>query len=79
MIAQALTEKSLVLLTRGVVIRFVVRNFVCVIDDIRPESSLVETELFPRGALQFYTAKNMYVLCDVDDSRRTDHSAPLPL
>ena len=38
---------------------FVVRNFVCVIEDIRPESSLVETELFPRGALEFYTAKNM--------------------
>mmetsp|Transcript_25014 Transcript_25014/g.80842 ORF Transcript_25014/g.80842 Transcript_25014/m.80842 type:complete len:224 (-) Transcript_25014:3168-3839(-) len=38
---------------------FVVRNFVCVIDDIRPESSLVETELFPRGAIEFYTAKNM--------------------
>lgn len=40
-------------------LRFVVRNFVCVIDDIRPESSLVETELFPRDAIEFYTAKNM--------------------
>ena len=37
----------------------VVRNFVCVIEDIRPEPSLVETELFPRGALEYYTAKNM--------------------
>jgi hypothetical protein len=39
--------------------RFVVRNFVCVIDDIRPQASLVETDLFPRGAIEFYTAKNM--------------------
>jgi len=37
----------------------VVRNFVCVIEDIRPEASLVETDLFPRGALEYYTAKNM--------------------
>jgi hypothetical protein len=27
--------------------------------DIRPEASLVETDLFPRGALEYYTAKNM--------------------
>ena len=26
---------------------------------MRPESVVVETELFPRGALDFYTAKNM--------------------
>ena len=38
---------------------FVVRNFVCVIKDISPEANMVETELFPRGALEFYTAKNM--------------------
>ena len=38
---------------------YVVRNFVGVIDDISPESSLVETELFPRGALEYYTKKNM--------------------
>jgi hypothetical protein len=36
-----------------------VRNFVGVIDDISPESSLVETELFPEGALHYYTKKNM--------------------
>ena len=32
---------------------------VAVIEDMRPESVVVETELFPRGALDFYTAKNM--------------------
>ena len=35
------------------------RNFVGVIEDISPEASLVETELFPRGALEYYTKKNM--------------------
>jgi hypothetical protein len=38
---------------------FVVRNFVGVIEDISPERSLVETELFPAGALHYYTKKNM--------------------
>lgn len=38
---------------------FVVRNFVGVIEDISPEASLVETELFPAGALHYYTKKNM--------------------
>ncbi|KAL7560022.1 hypothetical protein ACA910_013513 [Epithemia clementina (nom. ined.)] len=38
---------------------FVVRNFVGVIDDISPEASLVETDLFPAGALHYYTKKNM--------------------
>eukprot|EP00563_Minutocellus_polymorphus_P017140 CAMPEP_0197719930 /NCGR_PEP_ID=MMETSP1434-20131217/3471_1 /TAXON_ID=265543 /ORGANISM="Minutocellus polymorphus, Strain CCMP3303" /LENGTH=229 /DNA_ID=CAMNT_0043304719 /DNA_START=21 /DNA_END=711 /DNA_ORIENTATION=- len=38
---------------------YVVRNFVGVIEDISPEASLVETELFPRGALEYYTKKNM--------------------
>jgi thymidylate synthase len=37
----------------------VVRNFVGVILDISPEHSLVETELFPAGALHYYTKKNM--------------------
>ena len=32
---------------------------VAVIEDMRPESVVVETELFSRGALEFYTAKNM--------------------
>ena len=36
-----------------------VRNFVGVILDITPEHSLVETELFPAGALHYYTKKNM--------------------
>ena len=38
---------------------FVVRNFVGVIEDISVEASTVETELFPKGALQYYTKKNM--------------------
>lgn len=38
---------------------FVVRNFVGVIEDISVEASLVETELFPKGALEYYTKKNM--------------------
>lgn len=35
------------------------RNFVGVIEDISPEASLVETELFPADALHYYTKKNM--------------------
>ena len=38
---------------------FVVPNFVGVIQDISPEASLVETDLFPAAALQYYTKKNM--------------------
>lgn len=38
---------------------YVVRNFVGVIEDFSVEASLVETELFPRGALEYYTKKNM--------------------
>lgn len=38
---------------------YVVRNFVGVIEDISPTASLVETELFPAGALHYYTKKNM--------------------
>lgn len=34
-------------------------NFVGVIEDISPEASICETELFPRGALEYYTRKNM--------------------
>lgn len=34
---------------------YVVRNFVGVIEDISPAASLVETELFPAGALHYYT------------------------
>jgi len=38
---------------------FVVRNFVGVIADISVQASTVETDLFPKGALDYYTAKNM--------------------
>ena len=38
---------------------FVVRNFVGVIEDISIPASTVETELFPLGALEYYTKKNM--------------------
>jgi len=38
---------------------FVVRNFVGVVEDISVEASTVETELFPKGALDYYTKKNM--------------------
>lgn len=35
------------------------RNFVGVIADISVQASTVETDLFPKGALDYYTAKNM--------------------
>ncbi len=38
---------------------YTVHNFVGVIEDISPEASICETELFPRGALEYYTKKNM--------------------
>ena len=38
---------------------FVVRNFVGVIEDVSVAASTVETELFPKGALEYYTKKNM--------------------
>jgi len=38
---------------------FIVRNFVGVIQDISVAASTVETDLFPKGALDYYTAKNM--------------------
>ena len=38
---------------------FVVRNFVGVIEDVSIAASTVETELFPLGALDYYTKKNM--------------------
>ena len=34
-------------------------SVVAVIEDMTPEAVMVETELFPRGALEYYTAKNM--------------------
>ena len=41
-----------------------------VIEDMRPESVLVETELFPRGALEYYTAKNMGWDVSVEDAKQ---------
>lgn len=38
---------------------FVVRNFVGVIENISVAASTVETDLFPFGALEYYTKKNM--------------------
>ena len=38
---------------------YTVRNFFGVIDDISPGASVCETPLFPRGALEYYTKKNM--------------------
>lgn len=38
---------------------YTVRHFVGVIEDLQPKSAIVETELFPGPALEFYTAKNM--------------------
>ena len=38
---------------------FVVRNFVGVIEDVSVAASTVDTELFPLGALEYYTKKNM--------------------
>ena len=38
---------------------FTIHNYVAVVEDMRPESVLVETELFPEGSIHFYTAKNM--------------------
>ena len=37
----------------------VVRNFAGVIQDISPSASVVETDLFPAAALEYYTKKNM--------------------
>lgn len=38
---------------------FTIHNYVAVVEDMRPESVLVETELFPAGSIHYYTAKNM--------------------
>ena len=50
---------------------FTVFNYMAVIEDLStPEAALVETELFPRGALEFYTAKNMgWAVSDEDAAR----------
>jgi hypothetical protein len=38
---------------------YTVHNFVGVIEDVSPDASVCETELFSRGALEYYTKKNM--------------------
>lgn len=57
--AKELYESLLELTSAGGAGEFVVRNFVGVIEDISIEASLVETDLFPKGALEYYTKKNM--------------------
>ena len=49
---------------------FTVRHFTGVIEDMRPEAAMVETELFPRGALEFYTKKNMGWSYEEKDAER---------
>lgn len=50
--AKELYESLLELTSAGGAGEFVVRNFVGVIEDISIEASLVETDLFPKGALE---------------------------
>jgi thymidylate synthase len=57
--AKELHQKLVELTTAGGGGEFVVRNFVGVIQDISVEASTVETDLFPKGALEYYTKKNM--------------------
>jgi hypothetical protein len=38
---------------------FTIHNYVAVVEDMRPDSVLVETELFPAESIHYYTAKNM--------------------
>eukprot|EP01043_Picozoa_sp_COSAG02_P049271 COSAG02_NODE_4929_length_4821_cov_7.778060_10_plen_95_part_01 len=35
---------------------FTIHNYVAVVEDMRPESVLVETELFPADSIHYYTA-----------------------
>ena len=46
---------------RDGVIEFVLRNFVGVIQDISIDASTVETDLFPKGPLEYYTYVHMIV------------------
>jgi len=46
-----------------------VRNYVAVIEDMSAESMVVETELFPRDALEFYSKYNLNLL-DLDNNDR---------
>ena len=49
---------------------YVVRNFVGVIRDVSVTASTVETELFPKGALEYYTKKNMGWDYSAEESER---------
>ena len=53
---------------------FVVRNFVGVIEDVSVAASTVETELFPKGALDYYTKKNMVYNPATNEWRPKDQS-----
>jgi hypothetical protein len=57
--AKELHTRLLELTSAGGGGEFVVRNFVGVIVDISVGASTVETDLFPKGALEYYTKKNM--------------------
>lgn len=57
--AKDLHQRLVDLTTAGGGGEFIVRNFVGVIEDISIEASTVETDLFPKGALEYYTKKNM--------------------
>jgi hypothetical protein len=57
--AKELHQRLIDLTTDGGGGEFVIHNFVGVIQDISPSASLVETDLFPKGALEYYTKKNM--------------------
>jgi hypothetical protein len=57
--AKQVYERLLELTTAGGGGEFVVRNFVCVIQDFSIDASTVETDLFPKAALDYYTQKNM--------------------
>ena len=57
--AKELHQRLVELTSAGGGGEFVVRNFVGVIQDFSIEASTVETELFPKGALEYYTKKNM--------------------
>jgi hypothetical protein len=57
--AKELHQRLVDLTTAGGGGEFIVRNFVGVIEDISIEASTVQTDLFPVGALEYYTKKNM--------------------
>jgi hypothetical protein len=66
--AQALYDEIRALTSQGG--DYTVHNYVAVIENMRPEAVLVETDLFPRGALEYYTAKNMGWEVSAEDTAR---------